>query len=135
MKNKSIVRSGVNVTKGLEVIKIATTIDISATGKYEDASQQAWDALITLIGMRSQPVLLTTPVSVNLSNEDDVSLTGQGYIFEFASEHVGTFATHDHNYEVIDPVGILRLMLDDIVLNGVAVEIGSNTEIITTTRY
>ncbi len=135
MENKSIVRPGVDVTKGLEVIRIATKIDISATGNYQDASQQAWDSLITLIGMRAQPVVLTQPESATFSSMSDVSLTGSGYVFEFASEHPETFATHDEDNKVVDPVGILKIMLSDIVLNGVQVELDTNTQIITTSRF
>lgn len=135
MKNKSITRPSVDIAGALRILKIATTIDIDNTGNYEDASQQAWDTLVTVIGMRAQPVVLTDPEYVDFSTMDDVSLTGSGYVFEFASEHQEAFATHDDDFKVVDPVGVLKILLDDVVINGVTVTIDSNLEIIVTGNY
>lgn len=133
--NNAIASKTVDIGGSIHMVKIATTIDIRTTGEYADASQQAWDSLITVIGMRAQPVVLTEPRAISFSADSEVSLSGTGYVFEFGTEHNEIFATHDEDSNVIDPVGILKILLEDVVLNDTTVRIGENLEVIATGRY
>lgn len=133
--NKAVSSSTVDLTGSLSIVKIATTIDIKSTGKYSDASQQAWDSLITIIGMRAQPIVLSEPKQISFSTDPEISITGSGYVFEFGTEHNEIFATHDEDNKVIDPVGVLKILLEDVELNGESVKIDENFEIVVTERY
>lgn len=131
MERKTIVKSGQNVTKSMEKFMLTTTVDITATGNYEDESQQNWDALVTVIGMRAQPIVLDEPESVDdLSTIDDsYDAETAGFMFEFTTEHVGVFSEHDSNYEVTDEVGVLADMLDGISLSGTEMVYGTNINV------
>lgn len=133
--NKATSSGTVDLTGSLSIIKIATSIDIRSTGEYSDKSQQAWDSLITVIGMRAQPIVLVEPKQTTFSTDPEVSLSGSGYVFEFGTEHNEIFATHDEDNKVIDPVGVLKIILEDVILNGETIKVGENLEIIMTSRY
>lgn len=131
MERKTIVKSGQHVTKSMEKFMLTTTVDITATGNYEDVSQQNWDALVTVIGMRAQPIVLDEPEAVaDLSTVDDAyAASTAGFMFEFTTEHVGVFSEHDNNYVVTDEVGVLADMLDGISLNGTEMVYGTNINV------
>lgn len=128
MLRKTVVRGGQEVTKSIEVFQIATTVDITATGDYQDESQNSWDGLITVIGMRAQPIILDEPQSVaDLSEFDDTfDPETAGFVFQFTTEHVGVFSKHDKNYVVTEEVGILTDMIDGITLGGTELTVGTN---------
>lgn len=131
MLRKTVVKSGQHLTKSIEEFQLTTTVDITATGQYDDQSQQNWDALVTVIGMRAQPVVLAEPEAVaDLSTIDDTYVVGTaGYVFRFTTEHVGVFSEHDKNYEVTDEVGVLSDMLDGITLGGTTMVFGDNINV------
>lgn len=131
MLRKTVVKGGQELTKSIEVFEVATTIDITATGDYSDESQQSWDSLVTVIGMRSQPVILSEPLSVNdLSTYDDTYSSGtSGFVFQFTTEHVGAFSKYDSDYNVVDPVGVLTDMISGITLSGTELVIGTNVTV------
>lgn len=128
MLRKTVVRGGQDVTKSIEVFQIATTVDITATGDYQDESQNNWDGLITVIGMRSQPVILDEPFAVSdLSEYDDTfAVDTEGFVFQFTSEHYGVFSKHDRNQVVTEEVGVLKDMIDGITLSGTEMVVGTN---------
>ena len=131
MLRKTVVRGGQDLTKSIEVFEVATTVDITATGNYEDESQQNWDSLITIIGMRAQPVILSEPVaSDDLSTvSDDFAADTAGFVFRFTTEHAGVFSKHDKDYIVTDATGVLTDMVDGISLNGTEVVVGTNMSV------
>lgn len=125
---KTVVRSGQNLTKSIEVFEVSTSVDITPTGDYEDESQQNWDSLITIIGMRAQPVILSEVEEVSdLSTVGD--LTGAGFTFRFTTEHVGVFAKHDKDYNVEDATGVLTDLLEGITLTETELVVGDNVEV------
>lgn len=128
MLRKTVVRGGQDVTKSIEVFQIATTVDITATGDYQDESQNNWDGLITVIGMRAQPIILDEPQSVDdLSLFDDsFDADTAGFVFQFTTEHFGVFSKHDKNYVVTEEVGVLTDMIDGITLSGTELVVGTN---------
>lgn len=136
MLRKTVVKSAQNVTKSIETFTLSTTVDITATGDYQDVSQQNWDALITVIGMRAQPIILSQPEEVDLSEVDDTFALGtMGYTFTFTTEHVGVFSKHDKDYQVTDAVGVLSDMLDGITLDGTTMVYGTNINVLLDGSY
>lgn len=131
MLRKTVVKGGQELTKSIEVFEVATTVDITATGDYSDESQQSWDSLVTVIGMRSQPVILSEPLAVDdLSTYDDTYAGGTaGFVFQFTTEHVGAFSKHDKDYNVVDPVGVLTDMISGITLSETELVIGTNVTV------
>lgn len=129
MLRKTIVQGGQNVTKSIEVFEVATTVDITATGDYQDQSQQNWDSLITVIGMRAQPVILSEPEEVTDLTTVSDTLTGAGFVFRFTTEHVGVFSKHDEDYNVSEEAGVLTDLLEGITLDGTELVVDTNVAV------
>lgn len=121
MKDKAVARPSESMGRDLDFYSIYTKFDIVPTGDYRDASQQAYDTLVSLVSFRAQPVINGTPFYVeDLANEGAEKLTGSGYVWKFAVEHTQIFAKHDSNFKIIDDVYFLKMAFDDV-------EIGEDT--------
>lgn len=101
------------VTGNIEFYTLYTTLDITRTGNYSDATQKDFECVVQVIGLRAQPVVMNNPVKLNgmgsnvLENYGAPSLTGAGWIFKFAFER-----------EAVHSIQTLTDELDGIVLNG-----------------
>lgn len=126
LPNRAGAASGQEVLAGdLEFFTLYTTIDITHTGDYSDATQKDFESILQVIGLRAQPVILNNPVYVDgtggntMADYGAPTLTGAGWIFKFAFERAD-----------IHSVEQLVTELDNIVLNGGTVDTTSsvNTE-------
>ena len=119
----TIIRSGAMgsqevVTGNIEFYTLYTTIDITCTGNYADATQKDFEAMVQVIGLRAQPIIMNRPVEIN-GAQDNVSLetfgapslTGDGWIFKFAFEREG-----------VHSLDTLKNEMHGIVLNGGTVD-------------
>jgi hypothetical protein len=113
----SITRSGAMgsvevLTGNIEFFTLFTSLDISVTGDYADATQKDFESVVQVIGLRAMPTVMNNPVYLNgtgqnlLENYGAPSLTGAGYIFKFATEQPGAHT-----------VQTLQDELDLVVLN------------------
>jgi len=115
VERKTVSSPSEHFSGNIEYFTLYTTVDITATGNYEDKSQRIFDNIISLISMRAQPIVVASPYSVaSLADEDAPSLTGSGYVFKFIVEHSGVFASVDAEYKVDDPTFHLKYMFDGI---------------------
>ena len=106
-------RGGEFISNNLQFYTMYTTIDVSQTGNYQDATQKDFDSLVQMIAMFSQVIISNDPVNVSdLSANGAPTLTGAGWVFKFAVEHPDVFS--DGN----DPLGKLTASIDGVVLNG-----------------
>ena len=100
------------LTGNIEFFTLFTTLDITVTGNYNDASQKDFESVVQCIGLRAMPTVMNNPVALNgsgsnvLENYGAPSLTGAGYIFKFATEIPGAHS-----------VDTLKDELNGIVLN------------------
>jgi hypothetical protein len=89
----------------------ATGVNIRVTGNIQDESQKSFELLIQSIGLRVLPIILNDPIAVEaLEDNGAATLTGEGFVWRFASEQRDAFATKT------DPVGLLIAEVDGIVL-------------------
>ena len=106
-------RGGEFISSNLQFYILYTTIDITQTGNYQDATQKDFDAMVQMIAMFSQVIISNDPVNVaDLNANGAPTLTGAGYVFKFAVEHPDVFTSNS------DPVGQLINSMDGVVLNG-----------------
>lgn len=100
------------LTGNIEYYTLYTTIDISVTGNYQDATQKDFESIVQVIGLRAMPIIMNNPVYVDgvtysLEMYGAPSMSGAGWIFKFAFEREGV-----HSVEA------LQEELNGIVLNG-----------------
>jgi len=89
----------------------ATGVNIRTTGDIQDESQKCFEVLVQSIGLRALPVILNNPTAVaDLPTAGSTALTGEGFIWKFASEKEGVYATDS------DEVGLLVAEINGIVL-------------------
>lgn len=106
-------RGGEFISNNLQFYTMYTTIDVSQTGNYQDATQKDFDSLVQMIAMFSQVIISNDPVNVgDLSANGAPTLTGAGWVFKFAVEHPDVFAENG------DPLSKLVNSMDGVVLNG-----------------
>ena len=106
-------RGGEFISSNLQFYIMYTTIDVTQTGNYQDATQKDFDSLVQMIAMFSQVIISNDPVNVSDLNANGApTLTGAGWVFKFAVDHPDVF--DDGN----DPVGKLTSSMDGVVLNG-----------------
>ena len=106
-------RGGEFISSNLQFYIMYTTIDVTQTGNYQDATQKDFDSLVQMIAMFSQVIISNDPVNVSDLNANGApTLTGAGWVFKFAVEHPDVF--DDGN----DPLGKLTASMDGVVLNG-----------------
>lgn len=114
----SLIRSGAMnsqevVTGNIEFYTLYTTLDLTRTGDYADATQKDFESVVQVIGLRAMPIIMNNPVALNgvgsnvLENFGAPSITGAGWIFKFAFEREG-----------VHSIQTLTDELDGIVLNG-----------------
>lgn len=117
--DRSVARSVEELTGNMQFFTLYTTIDITTTGDYKDKSQKIFDNIITLISTRAQPIIVGDPYSVSLiENEGAPSLTGNGYVFKFVTEHPEVFASVNSDHETTDEIFHLNFMFNDIEVQG-----------------
>ena len=114
----SLIRSGAMsssevLSSNIEYYSLFTSLDITKTGDFADATQKDFESVVQVIGLRAQPVVMNNPVALNgsgqnlLENYGAPSMTGAGWIFKFAFEREG-----------VHTITTLTDELDGIVLNG-----------------
>tara|TARA_R110000772_G_scaffold134054_6_gene242525 strand:- start:8042 stop:8446 length:405 start_codon:yes stop_codon:yes gene_type:complete len=114
----SLIRSGAMgssevLSSNIEYYSLFTSLNISQTGDFADATQKDFESVVQVIGLRAQPVVMNSPVALNgagqnlLENYGAPSMTGAGWIFKFAFEREG-----------VHTITTLTDELDGIVLNG-----------------
>ena len=110
------------VTGNIEFYTLYTTLDITRTGDYSDASQKDFESVVQVIGLRAMPILMNEPVELNgtganvLQNYGAPSLRGAGWIYKFAFEQAA-----------VHTIQTLTDELHGIVLNGGTIDT-KNTE-------
>lgn len=102
---------------------ITDAVDITATGDITDQSQQNFDDVVNLINLVAQPVLMNNPIPV-LLDDYAPTITGDGFIFKFAVEHGQVFARNGNN------VAILAELFNNVTIDGVLLQVGSNIEFV-----
>ena len=114
----SLIRSGAMsssevLSSNIEYYSLFTSLDITKTGDFADATQKDFESVVQVIGLRAQPVVMNNPVALNgagqnlLENYGASSMTGAGWIFKFAFEREG-----------VHTITTLTDELHGIVLNG-----------------
>ena len=114
----SLIRSGAMgsseaLSGNIEYYTLFTSLNISQTGDFADATQKDFESVVQVIGLRAQPVVMNSPVALNgagqnlLENYGAPSMTGAGWIFKFAFEREG-----------VHTITTLTDELHGIVLNG-----------------
>lgn len=94
----------------------ATGVNIRVTGNIRDDSQKSFEILVQSIGLRVLPIILNDPLPVaDLAAAGAPTLTGEGFVWRFASEQRDAFATASN------PVGLLVAEMNGIVLPNGAV--------------
>lgn len=104
--------SSESLSGNIEFYTLFTTLDITQTGDYADASQKDFESVVQVIGLRAQPVVMNNPVALNgaganvLENYGAPTLTGAGWIFKFAFDraevHTVTTLTDELNAIVLN---------------------------------
>ena len=122
---KGTVSSSQSLTGNIEYFTLFTTIDLTETGNYSDASQKDLESVVQVISLRGTPVILGEPLNVALDANGAPTLTGNGWIVKFAFEQEG-----------IHTVETLTDELNAIVLNGGVIDTNAtvNTEFTKTTN-
>ena len=101
------------LSSNIEYYTLFTSLDITRTGDYSDATQKDFESVVQVIGLRAQPVVMNNPVPLDgtgaqlIENYGAPSITGAGWIFKFAFEREG-----------VHTLDTLKDELDGIVLNG-----------------
>jgi len=101
------------VTGNIEFYTLYTTIDITRTGDYSDASQKDFESVVQVIGLRAMPIMMNEPVELDgtgsnvLENYGAPTMTGAGWIYKFAFERTS-----------VHTIQTLTDELHGIVLNG-----------------
>ena len=122
----SLIRSGAMgssevLSSNIEYYSLFTSLNISQTGDFADATQKDFESVVQVIGLRAQPVVMNSPVALNgagqnlLENYGAPSMTGAGWIFKFAFER-----------EDVHTITTLTDELDGIVLNGGTIDTKSS---------
>jgi len=101
------------LSSNIEYYTLFSSLDITRTGDYSDATQKDFESVVQVIGLRAQPVVMNNPVALDgtgaqlIENYGAPSITGAGWIFKFAFEREG-----------VHTIDTLKDELDGIVLNG-----------------
>jgi len=109
------------LSSNIEYYTLFTTLDLTRTGDYADATQKDFESVVQVIGLRAQPIIMNNPVELNgvssnvLENYGAPTLTGAGWVFKFAFEREGAHT-----------IDTLKDELDGIVLNGGTIDTKSS---------
>ena len=83
------------LSSNIEYYTLFTSLDITRTGDYSDATQKDFESVVQVIGLRAQPVVMNNPVALDgtgaqlIENYGAPSITGAGWIYKFAFEREG----------------------------------------------
>jgi len=83
------------LTGNIEFFTLFTSLDITVTGDFADATQKDFESVVQVIGLRAMPTVMNNPVFLNgvganlLENYGAPSMTGQDTFFKFATEQPG----------------------------------------------
>jgi len=100
------------LSSNIEYYTLFTSLDITRTGNFSDATQKDFESVVQVIGLRAQPVVMNNPVALDgtgaqlIQNYGAPSITGAGWIFKFAFEREG-----------VHTIDTLKDELNGIVLN------------------
>ena len=99
-------------SSNIEYYTLFTSLDITRTGDYSDATQKDFESVVQVIGLRAQPVVMNNPVPLDgtgaqlIENYGAPSITGAGWIFKFAFDraevHTVTTLTQELNAIVLN---------------------------------
>lgn len=109
------------LSSNIEYYTLFTSLDITRTGDFSDATQKDFESVVQVIGLRAQPVVMNNPVALDgtgaqlIQNYGAPSITGAGWIFKFAFEREG-----------VHTLDTLKDELDGIVLNGGTIDTKSS---------
>ena len=109
------------LSSNIEYYTLFTSLDITRTGNFSDATQKDFESVVQVIGLRAQPVVMNNPVALDgtgaqlIQNYGAPSITGAGWIFKFAFEREG-----------VHTLDTLKDELDGIVLNGGTIDTKSS---------
>lgn len=94
--------------------EISRGVNIEVTGEIKDQSQKNFEILFQAIGLRSVPSIMNDPEAVeDLSIAGAPTLTGEGFIWKFASDRENIF----NDYVNDNPVGLLVEDLNGLVID------------------
>jgi hypothetical protein len=97
-----------------EVDEVARGVNIQATGEIKDQSQKNFEILFQAIGLRSVPAIMNDPEAVaDLEVAGAPSLTGEGFVWKFASDRADIF----YDYSDDNPVGLLISDIHGLVID------------------
>ena len=109
------------LSSNIEYYTLFTSLDITRTGNFSDATQKDFESVVQVIGLRAQPVVMNNPVALDgtgaqlIQNYGAPSITGAGWIFKFAFEREG-----------VHTIDTLKDELDGIVLNSGTIDTKSS---------
>lgn len=109
------------LSSNIEYYTLFTSLDLTRTGDFSDATQKDFESVVQVIGLRAQPIIMNNPVRLNgagsnlLENYGAPTMTGAGWVFKFAFEREGAHT-----------IDTLKNELDGIVLNGGTIDTKSS---------
>jgi hypothetical protein len=84
--------------------ELARGVNLQPTGEIKDQSQKNFEILFQAIGLRSVPSIMNDPEAVEeLATHGAPTLTGEGFIWKFASDRENIFYDYTDN----NPIGLL----------------------------
>ena len=103
--------------------EISRGVNIQVTGEIKDQSQKNFEILFQAIGLRSVPSIMNDPEPVSsLADAGAPTLTGEGFVWKFASDRENIFKDYAND----DPVGLLVEDLNGLVIDS-GVQINTTT--------
>jgi len=91
------------------------SINIMVTDEIQDQSQKNFEILYQSVGLRASPSIMNDPEAVVALQNAPVSaptLTGEGYVWKFAVEHLDVWK----DFRQDDPIGLLVKELDGVII-------------------
>lgn len=96
-----------------DIEEFTRKINIQTTGDIKDQSQKNFEIIFQAIGLRSVPCIMNDPEAVAaLELHGAKALTGEGFIWKFASDRANIF----YDYSDDNPVGLLINDLNGLVI-------------------
>lgn len=100
----------------------AEGVNIEITKNYRDITQKNFEIILQGIGLRAMPVLMDDPIAVkSLEKEGAPSLSGEGFVWNFAVETKSSFAKTIDNEGTMNQVALLTEELDGLILANVEI--------------
>lgn len=131
-----IAKPSESLSKNIDFFVLFTTLDITPTGNYLDQSQKNYTTVVSMVSIRAQPILNSSPVFVeDLEAAGATELEGEGYVWKFAVEHSEAFALHNENLQVVDGVYYLKAIFEGAEIGEVVIETEGDDQNIEFKRY